>query len=154
MSWYVEMVRIVRGLINDFGSPPAYSDERIQELLCVSAVLVLNEIEFPVSYTVNLFTFTITPSPGIDFQALVSLKTACSLSRGEYLTVARQAISIKDGPSTIDNKDVAKHLAGVADTACAAYEKARINYMFGDGSLGRAIVGPYGIGMGNSATYR
>lgn len=156
MSWSVEMVRIVRGLINDFGSPPSYSDERLQELLCTGAVLVLSEVAFSTAYTVSLSNFTISPAPSsdIDFQALVSLKTACIISMGEHRHAAMRSITIKDGPSQIDNRDVAKHLLGLTKGVCDAYEKAKMNYLFGDGSVGRAIVGPYGVGMGQAETYR
>jgi len=145
------MIKIVRGLINDMVSPYTYNDWRLQELIVVGAVLTVQEVDFAASYTINLCTNTITPDPSVasdyDFMALVSLKTACMISSGEHRDAAKTAVSVKDGPSFVDTKDRAKHLGGLADNVCDAYEKAKLNYQVGDGSLGRAIVGPYGIGL-------
>ena len=155
MSWCIEMSRIVRGLIKDFGSPPLYSDERLKELICTGAAFVLMEVDFDIVYTVNLSSFTISPDPDADFQALVSLKTACIIATGEFRDAARNSVSVKDGPATIDMKERGKLMKDVAKWACDAYNKARLGFLVGDGSLGRAIVGPYAIGMGeNTATYR
>jgi hypothetical protein len=151
MAWTTDMVMIVRGLINDMVSPYSYSDERLEQLICVGAVLTMQDVDFDTSYTVDLSAFTITPDPSVaddaDFEALVSLKTACIIAMGEHKDAAKTAISVKDGPAFVDTKERAKHLEAIADDACSAYEKAKINYQIGDGSLGRAIVGPYNAGQ-------
>lgn len=150
MSWQANMVPIVRGLIFDLNTPYTYSCTRLKELICVAAVLTIQEVDFSTSYTINLGAVSITPDPSDagdeDFEALVSLKTACLISQGEHREAAKKAISVKDGPSFVDTKDKAKHLGVLAEGACSAYAKAKLDYQVGDGSLGRAIVGPYNAG--------
>lgn len=158
MAWTTEMVTIVRGLINDMVSPYSYSDERLQQLICVGAVLTIQDVDFGTSYAVDLSAFTITPDPSVaddaDFEALVSIRTACLIAQGEHKDAAKKAISVKDGPSFVDTKDRAKHLEVIADDACSAYDRAKINYQIGDGSLGRAIVGPYNAGQSSETGRR
>jgi len=153
MAWTTDMVLIVRGLINDLVTPYTYTDERLQELICIGAVLTMQEVDFDTAYVVDLSASTITPDPSVagddDFEALVSLKTACIISRGEQRDAAKKAVSVKDGPAFIDTKDRAKQLGGLAEDACKAYDRARMSYQMGDGSVGKAIVGPYN--SGNSA---
>ena len=150
MSWQTNMVPIVRGLIFDLTTPYIYDCTRLEELICVAAVLTMQELDFNISYTVDLSEVSITPDPSDandeDFVALVSLKTACLISQGEHRDAAKRAISVKDGPSFVDTKDKAKHLGVLAEGACSAYTRAKTNYQIGDGSLGRAIVGPYNAG--------
>lgn len=149
-TWTVDMVLIVRGLINDLVVPYAYTDERLEELICIGAVLTMQEVDFAYSYTVDLAATTITPDPSAqgdaDFEALVSLRTACMISQGEHRDAAKKAISVKDGPAFVDTKDRAKHLGDLAEDACVAYTRAVASYRMGDGSVGRAIVGPYAAG--------
>jgi len=142
------MIPIVRGMIFDMTAPYTYADARLEELLAVSAVLVIQEVDFSMSYTVDLSAVTISPDPSNDddFVALVCLKTACMISHGEHRDAAKQAISVKDGPAFVDTKDRAKHLGDLAEDACQAYARAKLNYQIGDGSVGRAIVGPYAAG--------
>ena len=108
------------------------------------------EVDFAYSYTIDLSANTIVPDPSAigdaDFEALVSLRTACMISQGEHRDAAKTAISVKDGPAFVDTKDRAKHLGDLAEDACTAYARAKMNYQMGDGSLGRAIVGPYAAG--------
>jgi len=148
MAWTTDMVIVVRGLINDLVETYTYSDARLQELICIGAVLTIQEVDFDTSYTIDLDNSTITPDPSSDddFVALVSLKTACMISQGEHRDAAKKAISVKDGPAYVDTKDRAKHLGDIAEDACQAYSKAKLNYQIGDGSLGRAIVGPFTTG--------
>jgi len=142
------MVPIVRGLIFDLVQPYSYSDTRLEELIAISAVLVIQEVSFDTSYTVDINAVSIAPDPAADddFVALVSLRTACLISQGEHRDAAKKAISVKDGPAFVDTKDRAKHLGGLAENACVAYSRSKLNYQVGDGSLGRSIVGPYNSG--------
>ena len=148
MAWQDTMVPIVRGLIFDLTSPYTYSCTRLEELIAVAAVLVTQELTFSTTYTIDLEAVTITPDPSSDedFVALVCLRTACLISHGEHRDAAKKAISVKDGPAFVDTKDRAKHLGDLAEDACTAYSRAKVNYQIGDGSLGRVIVGPYAAG--------
>ena len=148
MSWQTTIIPIVRGLIFDLVPPYTYCDIRLEELICISAVLVMQEVG-NFAYTVDLSAMTITPDPSdnANFVALVSLRTACLIAQGEHKDAAKTAVSVKDGPAFIDTKERAKQLGEVAEDACTNYSNAKYNYRFGDGTLGRTIVGPYNIGL-------
>jgi len=155
MAWQDTIVPIVRGLVFDLTSPYVYSCTRLEELVVVSAVLVIQELTFPISYTINLEAITITPDPtDEDFIALVALRTACLISHGEHRDAAKKAISFKDGPAFVDTKERAKYLGDLAEGACTAYARAKVNYQMGDGTLGRAIVGPYAAGQSSETGRR
>jgi hypothetical protein len=148
MAWQTTLIPVVRGLIFDLTPPYTYCDTRLEELIVVSAVLVTQECAFSTTYVMDLNAVTITPDPSADedFVALVSIRTACLISQGEHRDAAKSAVSVKDGPSSIDTKDRAKHLGDIADDACSNYAKAKFSYQVGDGSVGKAIVGPYNSG--------
>ncbi len=147
MSWKINMVKIVRGLIGDLTIPHTYSDTRIEELICTAAVMTIQEIDFIRSYTINLNAYSITPDPSslddIDFESLISLRTACLISSGEFNDASRRAISVKTGQGFVDNKAKATYLKDMVSYFCGSYLQSKANYQMGDGSLGRTIVGPY-----------
>jgi hypothetical protein len=144
-----EILIILRGIINDLSEPYEYTDERLQRLVCINAVLLLRELTFQTAYTINLQNNTITPFPlySSPFTALVSLKTACMIASGEHKDAAKKSIYIKDGPGSIDTKEMAIQLGRTSKTVCDAYEEAKLNYQYGDGSAGQLIVGPYSNGI-------
>jgi len=155
MSWQTTIIPIVRGLIFDITPPYTYGDTRLEELIVVSAVLVTHEVDFSTTYTMDLNAVSISPDPSSDddFVALVALRTACLIAQGELKDAANTAIRVKDGPASIDNSGKAKTLGEVAENACEAYEKAKQNFQIGDGSVGRAIVGPYNTGRSPGYTH-
>ena len=64
MSWQNEMTIIVRHLINDLDSSSyTFTDSRIEESILVSSQLVLHEVDFESSYTVDVDSLTLTPDP-------------------------------------------------------------------------------------------
>lgn len=156
MAWQTTIVPIVRGLIFDVISPYTYSDERLEEIIIVASILTIQEVDFSITYTINIESQTISPDPSSDtsFLALVSLKTACIIGQGEHRTASRTSIAVKDGPSSIDNRDSAKNLGALASSMCATYSKAKFAYQSGDISVGKAIVGPYNAGQVNDTTER
>jgi hypothetical protein len=137
---------MVRGLINDLVEPYNYSDERITELISIGASLVIREVASS-QYVVNQETNTITPSPSESMLSLIALKTACLITQGEYKEASKRAVSIKDGPSSIDPKEIAKQLGKLSKAMCDSYDKAKIRYQVGDGSVGKAITGPFSNGQ-------
>lgn len=147
MSWQTTMTQIVRGLIFDLTSPYTYTDERIQDIIAIAGTLVISDVDFSYTYTIDVSTPSISPDPATssddDFVALVCLKTACIISQGEHRTASRQAFNVKDGPASIDTRSKAEYLGGLANNVCEAYEKAKRSFQIGDGSVGKAIVGPY-----------
>jgi len=150
------MVTIIRGLINDLGPVYTYGNDRIEELIVISAYMVIREVDFGYAYTIDVDTISITDDPtdnnDLDFVALVCLKTACLIQNGEYITDSVKAVSVKDGPSIIDVRGRVDHKKEIANKACDDYERAKISYLAGDYSVGRGIVGPYASGSSSSSS--
>ena len=57
MSWQLELPIIVRTWINDLSDTPTYEDDRLQQVLVVSAQYVNREINFTNDYEVNLTNY-------------------------------------------------------------------------------------------------
>ena len=108
------------------------------------------EVSFTTTYTVSIAGPTISPDPVslVDngFINLVVLKAACILVTSEYRTASAKGLSVKDGPSSIDGRQVATSKGALAGDMCKKYEDAKKAYQAGDRSAGQAIVGPYNIG--------
>jgi hypothetical protein len=147
MAWQDKIPLIIRGVINDMDSPYRYSDTRLEELACISAVFVANDVIFSVSYTIDIENQIITPDPSSDsaFVALVSMRTACMILNGEYTTASNKGIVVKDGPASIDTSKMVDAKKELANKACKDYDIAKKNYIFGDGSICKAIVTPFNV---------
>ena len=64
MTWQNEMTLIVRHLIHDLDSSNyTFVDDRLEESILVSAQLVLHEIDFEKTYTVDVDSSTLSPDP-------------------------------------------------------------------------------------------
>lgn len=145
--WQDLIPTITRALVFDMSSPYRYSDSRLEELISVSAIFVVQDVEFTISYTIDVANQIITPDPSSDaeFVALVSLRTACMILNGEYVTASDRGIIHRDGPASIDLSKMVDAKKQLAKNACDNYDKAKKNYIFGDGSFCRAIVTPFRI---------
>lgn len=154
MAWSTDMVTMLRILIDDYTSPYTYDNTRLQTLIAVAGQLVQTELTFDNTYTIDVSVPSITPDPvtAADdaFINLTVLKAACILSMSESRTAASKGMLVKDGPSTIDARDMASSKSGVAEDYCEAYQKAKKDYQAGNSSAGQAVVGPYNIGMAES----
>ena len=153
MSWQNEMVRIVRYIINDLDSTSyTYTDDRLEETLLVSAQLVLKEIDFENTFTVDVDSLVLSPDPttlaGKDdaFINLVSLKTACLILSSEVRTHSLNAVRISDGPSSIDMNGIVKGFVEIHKDLCGKYEQAKMDYKLGNSVAGQAILSPYSPG--------
>jgi len=146
-SWDSVMVIILRDIIGDMLLPYQYTNTSLKSILVTAAMMTNRELHFGTSYTIDMGNNTISPDPvGVpdhDFIGLVCLKAAIFIADGEYRNAARTAIVHRDGPAQIDTKGIAENLKNVAKAALEAYQKAVLDYQFGDGSLGRSIVSPY-----------
>jgi len=152
MAWHTEMVPILRVLINDYGdenTAQVYSQTRLEEILLVAAMYVQQENDFGVTYTIKFIPASISPDP-VDtgdtaFTNFTVMKAACLADQGTFRTKAIAAgISAKCGPvslNTISHLDGFKELLTVGP--CAAYEAMKKDYMFGNGSICRAILSPF-----------
>lgn len=148
MSWQNEIVRMVRYLVDDYVEPLTYTDERLEELCVIGAQFVVLNLDFDKDYSVDVDCITITPDPtdatrDNAFINLVALKAACILLSAESKAKAGCAMSVKDGPSTIDMRETYKALQEKAKEACSNFEMAKLEYQAGNARAGEAIMTPY-----------
>ena len=153
MTWQNEMSLIVRHLINDLDSSSyTFTHDRVEESILVATQLMLNEIYFEQTYTVDVDSSSLSPDPTTlsnkddPFITLVSLKTAHLLLGSEIKTNSLNAISLKDGPSSIDMGGIAKQLEALRADMCEKFEHAKMQYQLGNSIAGQAILGPYSPG--------
>lgn len=148
MAWQESMTVIVRTLIDDLDPLDyTYSNERIEQTILVSSQYVNQVADFQNVYSVDLSQFTISPDPtdspaDNDFINLVCIKAACIILGSEARSKAGQAISVKDGPSTIDLRGVASAAQALYDSCSAKYEQMIMDYKAGKSIAGQSILGP------------
>ena len=149
MAWYDELIPAVRGMVGDDGATPSFTDAQLKTLAAVSATQLHLEVPaFADTYTVAIATPAITPDPSADavYMALLALKTACAVSRGQVVKTAGQAIRWKEGRSEMDLRDAFRARLAAADgNWCAAYATALGDHRKGElaaGEFARAVVTP------------
>jgi len=152
MPWQNEMTLIVRHLVNDLDSTNyTFSDDRLEESILVSSQLSILEIDFEQTYTIDVDSSSLSPDPTTSsdkddsFINLVSLKTAQMLLGSELKTHSLNAISLRDGPSSIDLRGIVSGLKILFDDINKRYEEAVTQYKL-NGVVGQAILGPYSPG--------
>ena len=150
MSWRSQIPLMVRHLINDLEpSSYKYSDDRIETSILVSAQMITIETDFPNSYSIDIANGQLSPDPtAVDakdnaFINLVSLKTAMIIIGSEVRTESSNAISIKDGPSSIDLRGVSSVLLALYKDITEKYTKLLLDYRSGGSIAGQAVLGPY-----------
>lgn len=144
-----EIPLFVRTWINDLDSSNyKYSDDRLNQTICIAARFVKNDAEFATDYTIGKDFISPNPSEynDLDFINLVGLKTACIIIGSELKTEASNAISIKDGPSAIDLRGVSSTLNSIYKDVCNSYDQSLLDYKAGNSLAGQAILGPYSPG--------
>ena len=159
MTWQNEMTLIVRHLIHDLDSSNyTFVDDRLEESILVSAQLVLHEIDFEKTYTVDVDSSTLSPDPTLaadkddPFITLVSLKTANLLIGSELKTNSLNAISLRDGASAIDLRGIVQGLKILFDDTYKKYEDAKMQYKAGGRVIGQAVLSPYSPGSDSVST--
>lgn len=149
MSWNIEIPIIVRTLINDLSDTPAYSDERLLQVIVVAAKYVQFDVVLDHSYTIDVVNPTITPDPTLDddsiFISLVSLKAACITDQSTLRTkAATEGIRASLGPAQLS---VAGSLAGIKTILeqgpCAAYDELTSHWDVKEATAIRAILSPF-----------
>ena len=149
MAWQDTMIPMLRVLISDLSGTPTYSDERLEQMLVVSAQYVTLEITFATTYTITISSCTISPDPiGLDddaFANFVVLKAACLTDWSTFRTKALiSGIKARCGPAILDT---VKHLDGfkqlLEQGPCAAYTALKDNYVFGNAQLIKAVLSPF-----------
>lgn len=161
--WKTDIVVMLRSLIGDLDREK-FTDERLRQIITVGAYNVLNDADFANNYTVNIGSVSISPDPVVkkdtDFTVLTLYKSACILLGSEVKTESANAISIKDGPSSIDLRGVSASLNALYKDLCKKYDDMINAYQYasggGDGGpAGAAVLSPYSpasIGL-NANTY-
>lgn len=156
MSWDTELVEMLRSEIGDF-EEESYTDSRLRKILTHAAYSVNQRAKFINSYTVDTDNISITPDPLVlndyDFAVLTVMRAVCIVLTGEARTKGGNAVSIKDGPSSFDNKDAGKNTIELMKNACKAYEGLLTTYQLCGSSnndastgIGQAVLGPYAPG--------
>lgn len=150
MAWQNEMTNLVRNLIND-PEGDTYSDARVEQVILVGAQLLLNRIDFPNEYTIDVDLLSLTPDPTTtspkdnDFINLVSMQAALIFLKGEAKTLAAQSYRITDGPSSIDVSNAYKAVQEQAKELQEMLDWAIVDYTAGNSNGGQAILTPYTV---------
>lgn len=151
MSWQTEIPIIVRSWINDWSDTPVYSDDRIQQLITVSAQYVINEVNLNNEYTIDIVNNTISPDPttlekkDTDFIGFVALKSSCMLDQSSLRTkAAMEGIRAALGPANISvNGALRGYDLILSKGPCALYEQLKMDYEIGNANGIRAILSPF-----------
>ena len=158
MAWQNEMVRIVRHLINDLDSSNyTFTDDRLEESVLVAAQLLLKEVDFDNTYTIDTDALDLSPDPTTlatkddAFINLVCLKASCLIIGSEVRTNALNAIVVKDGPSSIDMRGIAAGLQAIYKDMCDKYDHYVMQWKAGNSIAGQAILSPYSPASDNAS---
>jgi|TARA_R110001583_G_scaffold162445_2_gene314674 hypothetical protein len=149
MPWKIDLVLMLRSLIGDLDNAK-FTDERLKQILVFGAYNVVNDADFSTTYTVDVASVSISPDPisgdDTDFTTLTVYKSACILLGSEVKTEASNAISIKDGPSSIDLRGVTQNLNLMYQDFCSKYDDMLKTYQYNNTLVGQAVLGPYSPG--------
>lgn len=153
MAWQNEMSIILRHLVNDLDSSSyTFSDDRIEETILVAAQLVLHEMDFENTYTVDVDSSSLSPDPTAAsnkddaFISLVCLKSSYILLGSEIRTHSLNSISLRDGPSSLDLRGIVQGLNILFTDIVKRYDEAKIQYQLGGSIAGQAVLSPYSPG--------
>ena len=152
MAFDVELPRMLRHMIDDLSDSPTYSDERLTELVILSAQLVNAEVVLDREYNIDLDDMIFSPDPTTNprdnaFVNLIVLKAGCIIDQAEARKAAGQGIAIQDNRSSIDLRGRATNrLALIKEGWCKAYAQAKFEYQAGMGAMaGHAILSPFRV---------
>ena len=131
-----ESLVILRHLIDDTAAT-SYTDERLLELLYISAVYV--NMDIGGTYSINVCSQTISPATDSSFDTLVALKAACLLVRSTQNSYAKNDFTVTDGPSTVNLKGAAASIKISADGFCSQYERSKMLFLMGNTNFGGGL---------------
>ena len=147
MTWQNEVVRIVRFLVNDLEAV-SYSDDRLEETVLVAAQLLISNVDFDNTYTVDVDSLSLSPDPTTlstkdnNFINLLSVQTACIVLGSEAKTLAAQSYRIKDGPSSIDISSAYSSVHQLYKEMCDKLLKMIVDYKMGNSVAGHVVMTP------------
>lgn len=106
MTWEINLVLMLRVLINDSNIPLKNTDLYLQRVLVTAGIFVNGQIELPQNYIYDIDAVTITPDPIVVgdsiSESLMPLKAACIINQGDFQKAIGQGIKVRDGDSAID----------------------------------------------------
>lgn len=149
MGWQNELTIITRTLINDFNEPYTYSDDRIQQILTISAKYVQFDVNIEQKYSVDVTNINISPDPtSINdeiFISLVCLKAACLVDQATFRTkAALEGIKASLGPASLA---VGGNLSGWKTLLelgpCATYDELTSHWDVKDATAVKSILSPF-----------
>jgi len=128
MTWDVNLVLMLRVLINDFNAPQTNVDTYLQRVLVAAGIFVNSQIELPEDYIYDISAVTITPDPLVSedaiSEALIPLKAACIINQGDFQKAIGQGIKVRDGDTAIDTSVGFRGYKDILELGpCAAYDK-------------------------------
>lgn len=144
---------MVRTLVNDLGDEQTYSDERLLQVIVVSAKYVQFDIALEHQYIIDVANPAISPDPTNDndsiFISLVALKAACIIDQSEYRTkAAMEGIRAALGPASLAIAGQSAAWRTILDKgSCASYEELTSHWDVKDASAIRAVLSPF-VGNG------
>lgn len=151
------MTIIVRHIVDDL-NPDDYqfSDDRIEEAILVAAQLIHNEMEFSIDYRIEVDNRLLYPDPTItpiagsdkddDFIALCCLRAGLLFTGSQLKTYSLKAITLRDGPSSLDMRGVVAGLKVLHEDLTRKYEQVKLDYQTSKLGLGKVILSPYSPG--------
>ena len=152
MAWQDELIPMLRALISDLGVEPLYSDERLEELIVVSAKFVKQEMDFNDNYTIDVTACSISPDPttGVTddrdaFSNFIVLKAACMADWSTFRSKALlNGIKVRCGTAWLETMDHIKGFRDLIDFGpCKAYDTLKKDYKFGNVQVIKAILSPF-----------
>lgn len=151
MYWQIELPIMIRNLINDFESPPTYSDERIQQLVTIAARYVIGEVNLDNEYTIDIVNGSIAPDPcdpntrDTDFIGFVALKAACLLDQSTFRTKAvNEGVSAGLGSAKLTVGGNLQGYKTILDVGpCNMYSDLVMDHNIGNINTVRAILSPF-----------
>jgi len=153
MAWEYDLVLMTRVLVNDLNTPQKHTDAYIQQVIVTAGILVETDVELDYNYVIDVSGVTISPDPVTEqdlmFQSLVTLKSACILTQGDFRQAVSQGIRVRDGDSMVDTSVGFRGYRDIITLGpCASYEKLKWDIQSGKsdgrsaGSVGGAVMSP------------
>ena len=147
--WQTTAVMILRNLIGDSEATSEFSDSRLEEVLY--SAFYITDYDGDFGYTFDVTTQSFTNTPTNDFITLSIFKAVAIIVCAEYRKSSKNAVSIKDGPSSIDLRGPANEQRQLCQQFSEQYEDALTAKRAGDSSAYYGIIGPFnydGAGYG------
>lgn len=146
MTWQTEITEQVRVQIGDLGDTPTYSNTRIERAMVVGALQVLQEVDLPTAYIIDVAAQSITPDPtalspkDVNFMNLIALKTSFLIVNSELRSYALSGAFVIDGPSQINMTSIYSNMKSLATALNTQYQHAKV--LFQCGRNGQAVSTP------------